>query len=196
MKTQYVLIDYENVQPKDLSRLEGQPFKVIVFVGAKQVRIPFELAKALQAMGDNAEYVQIEGHGRNALDFAVAFRLGELAAKDPDGVFHVISKDRGFDPLLEHLEARGIRASRSRDIAEMPGLAPAEPKTIDERVDAVIRNLATRGQARPRRKKSLASAIDALFVNELEPSEIEGLIRALEKRGKISVADGKVSYHF
>jgi len=59
MRTNYVLIDYENVQSEDLSALKRDHFRVIVFVGAGQTRIPFETAAELQQMGSNAEYVSI-----------------------------------------------------------------------------------------------------------------------------------------
>jgi hypothetical protein len=194
-KIDYVLIDFENVQPKDLSLLAGHPFKVIVFVGANQGRIPFELAKALQGMGQNAEYLQITGTGRNALDFHIAFHLGELASKDPDGYFHVISKDTGFDPLVRHLKDRGIKVRRSRDLAEMPIPGIVSPKSADERIDAVLKNLASRSHSRPRRRKTLASSINSLFMMKLESSEVDALIDSLEKRGAISIENGgKVSY--
>ena len=51
--TNYVLIDFENVQPKNLELLEGHSFKVLVFVGANQTKVPLKLAKALQAHGKN-----------------------------------------------------------------------------------------------------------------------------------------------
>ena len=56
MKNNYILIDYENVQPKNLVILNGHPVKVIVFVGANQAKVPFDLATSLQALGSNAEY--------------------------------------------------------------------------------------------------------------------------------------------
>ena len=37
-RTNYVLIDYENVQPTDLALLREGPFKVKVFLGANQAR--------------------------------------------------------------------------------------------------------------------------------------------------------------
>ena len=60
MKNNYVLIDYENVQPKNLAMLNGHKFKVLIFVGATQARFPFELAAAVQALGSDAEYVKID----------------------------------------------------------------------------------------------------------------------------------------
>src|SRR4030095_10461863 len=100
----YVLIDYENVQPKDVASLNAHPFKVLVFVGANQKTLRFDLAKSLQPLGPSVEYISVSGNGRNALDFHIAFYLGELAAKDPNGLFRVVSKDTGFDPLLAHLK--------------------------------------------------------------------------------------------
>ena len=201
MKTDYVLIDFENVQPKDLSLLAGHPFRIMVFVGANLGRIPFELAKALQSMGENAKYVQISGSGPNALDFHIAFHLGALATKDPEGYFHVISKDKGFDPLVRHLEEQGIRVRRSRDLAEMPIPGIVSPKTgneridTDKRIDTIVKNLASRSHSRPRRRKTLASSINALFLKKLEPSEVDALIEALQQRGLITVeSTGKVAY--
>ena len=78
MKNNYILIDFENVHPKSLEILNGHPFKVIVFVGANQAKVPFELVMSMQALGDNAEYVQIAGNGPNALDFHIAFYIGQL----------------------------------------------------------------------------------------------------------------------
>ena len=79
-----VLIDYENVQSEDLSALKQDNFRIIVFVGARQTKIPFETAVALQQLGSNAEYVKISGSGPNALDFHIAFYIGQLAEKDPE----------------------------------------------------------------------------------------------------------------
>jgi PIN domain-containing protein len=194
VRTNYVLIDYENVQPKDMALLNGHPVSVRVFAGANQTKVPLDVAKALQPLGANAEYIAASGSGRNALDFHIAFYLGELAVKDPEGFFHVITKDAGFDPLLAHLKSRGIHAHRSRTLCEMPILALPTLKSVDERVEAIVKDLGRRGNARPRRVKTLASTIHALFMKKLEQSEVDALVAELEKRGLIGVQDGKVSY--
>jgi hypothetical protein len=167
-----------------------------VFTGANQTKVPLDLVKTLQPMGENADYILISGNGKNALDLHIAYYLGDLANKDPEGYYHVISKDTGFDPLIAHLKSRGIYAQRSSALCDIPILGFTAPKTVDERVDAVIKNLESRGNSRPRKIKTLASTIHALFLKKLEQSEVDGLVAALEKRGKIVAADGKVSYTF
>jgi hypothetical protein len=118
-----VLIDFESVQPESLPGLELPHWHLMVFVGANQSKLPLGLAMAMQRMGDRAQYVQISGQGPNALDFHIAFYMGELAAAEPSAVFHVVSKDKGFDPLIEHLKSRKIAVFRSVSLAAM--LAPS-----------------------------------------------------------------------
>jgi len=194
MKNNYVLIDYENVQPKNLNILNGHEFKVIVFVGANQAKIPFELASALQALGSNAEYVKIEGSGRNALDFHIAFYVGKLSEQDPNGYFHIISKDSGFDPLIKHLKANKIFAQREKDLAEIPLLRAANAMSIDEKIEAVVKSLAARGHSRPRKVRTLRNTINALFMKELEENELSKIVQKLTERKLIAVENENVSY--
>lgn len=194
MATNYVLIDFENVQPRNLEILASHPFKVFVFVGANQAKIPFELADAMQHLGDDAQYVQIGGNGKNALDFHLAFYVGELVAKDPEAYFHVISKDTGFDPLIKHLKTRKVRIQREKDLAEIPVLRMSTATSDDEKVAAIVKNLAGRGHARPRKVKTLANTINSLFTKKLEEQELMSLISELQKKRYIVVSEGNVSY--
>jgi len=194
MKNNYILIDYENVQPKSLSILNGHDFRVIVFVGENQTKIPFELASALQVLGSNASYVKIGGNGPNALDFHIAFYIGQLAEKDPDAYFHIISKDSGFDPLIKHLKGRKIHAQREKDLAEIPWLRISSTTSVEEKIEAIVKSLTARGHARPRKVKTLANTINALFMKKLEEGELVALIEQLKKRGVIVVKNESISY--
>jgi len=194
LTTNFVLIDFENVQPRNVTLLSGGSFKLKVFLGANQGKIPLDTARALQAFGPDAEYLQIDGHGRNALDFHIAYYIGRLSVENPAAQFHVISKDAGFDPLIRHLVAQGIRCERSRSLADIPRVGTAGAGSIREKVDAVTNNLAKRGAARPRTLKTLRSTVRALFANGIPDGELDDLIEQLAKRGVIKVADGKVHY--
>lgn len=194
MTTNFVLVDFENVQPKNVSLLGGGRFKIKVFVGVQQAKIPLDMARALQAFGPDAEYLQIDGHGRNAVDFHIAFYIGRLAAQDPAANFFVVSKDTGFDPLIRHLKAQGIRCERSRSITEMPFAKVSPTGSTSDRFDIVVGNLAKRKAGRPRTLKTLRSTIRALFASQIVEDEIDGLVQQLTRRGLVKVADGKVQY--
>ena len=108
----YILIDYESIQPTDLAAIDDAAANVVVFVGAQQNRLPFDFVCAMQALGDRGRYIKIGGSGRNALDFHIAFYLGELLQQEPEAGFRVVSKDAGFDPLIGHLCRRGFDVVR------------------------------------------------------------------------------------
>lgn len=96
MPNQYILLDFENTQPEDLTPLKGTVYKLRVFLGSQQTKVPSTLAIQMQQLGGNADYIQIEGRGRNALDFHIAYYMGKLAAEDPGSRVQVISRDTGF----------------------------------------------------------------------------------------------------
>jgi hypothetical protein len=194
VRTNYVLIDYESVQPEDMSALKHDHFRVIMFVGAHQNKIAFETAAALQQMGSNVEYVKISGIGPNALDFHIAFYIGQLAGKDPEALFHVVSKDAGFDPLLRHLKTRKLRAFRVKTLGDIPLLKAGNAKSTADRVALILDYLQKRGAAKPRTVTTLRSTIGALFQKQLSPDEIGALLTALQARGYVSVAGNKVTY--
>jgi len=193
MRTNFVLVDYENVQPKDIGLLQGGPFKVKVFLGPKQSKVPVALAEALQPLGANAEYVLLETAGNNAVDFHIAYYVGVLSYEDPTAYFHIISKDGGFDPLIKHLKRRKVSVQRSTCIAEMPYFKSARPVTKAQ-VEAVVADLIRRKAAKPRTKKSLISTIHALFKKELSEQQISELVAALCARGVVKVEGANVTY--
>ncbi|APZ44441.1 hypothetical protein BW247_00305 [Acidihalobacter ferrooxydans] len=193
--TNYVLIDFENVQPGNLEALKRPAFKVVVFVGANQAKIPFDLAAAMQTLGDAARYVKIASAGKNALDFHIAYYIGELVAREPDAYFHIISRDTGFDPLIKHLKGRKIRVQRERDLAEIPGLRLPTATSHEDTLQAIVKNLAGRGQSRPRKVNTLSNTIRSLLAETLSDAQLATRVNALEQRGYIKVTDGKVAYH-
>ena len=194
MKNNYILIDYENVQPKSLSILNGHEFKVLVFVGASQTKIPFELASTLQTLGSNAQYIKIGGSGSNALDFHIAFYVGQISERDPNAYFHIISKDTGFDPLIKHLKDRNILVMREKELSEIPLLRVSNATSITEKVDAIVKSLASRGQSRPRKVKTLSNTINALFMKKLDEAELENIILEMKKQKLIIVENESISY--
>jgi hypothetical protein len=111
MKEQFVLVDFENVQKFDLARLPAQA-RIKVFVGQTQSKLPTALVQQAQALGSRLTWVTIDGNGRNALDFHIACHLGEGICKSPQAEFVILSNDKGFDPLVRHIKARGFKCRR------------------------------------------------------------------------------------
>jgi hypothetical protein len=194
LKTNYILIDFENVQPMNVAILRGHSMKLIVFVGANQKNISFELVTAIQTLGEDASYQKISGNGSNALDFHIAFYIGELAAKDPNAFFHIISRDKGFDPLIAHMRERKIFALRHKDLSEIPFVRILNTNSLDEKIDAISASLSSRGSSRPRKVKTLANTVNALFMKTLDEAAQSAIISELQRRKHITINDQTVSY--
>lgn len=194
MKSNFVLIDYENVQPEAMSALVEEHFNVIVFVGANQAKVSFEVASALQQLGDRAQYIKISGNGSNALDFHIAFYIGELASRHPNAFFHIVSKDSGFDPLIQHLKTRKILAGRSKSVVDIPIVKAASSKSPSERIEIIVADLKRRGSAKPRTVKTLSSTIQAIFQKQLSDEDVTGLVNGLNKKGIVKISGTKVAY--
>jgi hypothetical protein len=194
VRTNYVLIDYESVQPASIAVLEQECFKVIIFVGERQAKVSFEVAASLQRLGAKAAYVKMAGSGPNTLDFHIAFYIGQLSAAEPDAYFHIISKDTGFDPLIAHLKTKKIFAARSKDVSEIPMVKTSNAKTPTERLAAILANLRQRGASKPRTVKTLSSTINALFQRSLSEAELTSLVENLKQQGVISISGARVSY--
>jgi hypothetical protein len=194
VRTNYVLIDFESVQIRSLEQLTHDHFKVIVFVGASQAKLPFELAESLQRLGARAQYIKISGHGLNALDFHIAYHIGRLAAEEPSAYFHIISKDRGFDPLIQHLRSNNILAGRVETVGEIPIVKTSNSKSPEERIALILDRLQQLKAAKPRTIKTLNSTIVSLFSNQLSQQDVALLVQSLANAGYLEIAGTKVTY--
>ena len=214
MKINYVLVDYENVQVKSLALLKGEHFRVRVFLGPNNTKLPVDLVLAMQQLGERAEYVVLETSGRNALDFHIAYYLGMLVSLDSLGFFHIISKDTGFDPLIQHLKIKKIFAARSESVEEMPCFKIPSPTTsqskvvvsqqkpniiqskpkLEELFNVAVDDLIKRKASKPRTPKTLWSTIYAKCGKNISSNDIDAVYEALVKQGYVRIEGAKVTY--
>ena len=145
----FVMVDFENVQPSSLGALSPDTCDIKVFTGAHQKKVELALAQALQRFGPNAEWIQITGSGKDALDFHIAFYIGHLAAAHPQASFTIVSRDTGFDPLVKHLAKLGIGCRR---VAAIDAITPAGPPLAETRVQKVPAKKAARLPAKAPKK--------------------------------------------
>jgi hypothetical protein len=216
MATNYVLVDFENVQPDSLEVLASGSFRVKVFVGAQQAkgRVSFEFSESMQKLGSHAEYVRIARSGPNAVDMHIAYYIGRLLEKETHAAVFVISRDTDFDPLMEYLQAKGGNCRRVRSIGELSKFIPKVSTTVpksasraappspakkaqSDRLAPIIKHLhSLRGK--PSTRKSLVTTIGSYFVQHggaLGDKVVEQLIDELIRLKYVSQSGSKVSYH-
>lgn len=194
MRTNIVLIDSENAKPESIEKLKHDHFRVVVFLGANQKRIDVPIVTAVHSLGSNGSYVQISGKGPNALDFHIAYYIGRFSVAEPDAYFHIISRDKGFDPLIKHLKEQNIFCSRSSSVSEIPLLKSLDKVSPKERAADFYEKRIAAAKARPATVTSLQSAILSHFHKLLSPEEVANVVKALKQAGHIMVNGKKVAY--
>ena len=217
MRTNYVLVDYENVQTQCLDLLLQPHFRLRIFLGPNNSKLPKELVISVHRMLERAEYVQLDTPGANALDFHVTYYLGKLTEQDPSGFFHIISRDKGFDSLIKHLRDCGISVARSESIEDMPCFKPLATATTekphvvpvkaglpatkkptaavnDATIKMVISDLISRKASKPRTVKTLLSTIHAKIGKASHVSTVELIYQVLCNKGYVVENESKVTY--
>lgn len=195
MHTDFVLIDSENVKPEHIERLKHEHFRVVVFVGANLKRLDFPIVNAVQSLGANGSYIQISSHGPNALDFHISYYIGKLSAAHPGACFHIISKDRGFDPLIRYLKDQKIFCSRSASVLEIPPLVKETDNLPSrQRAEDFYKKRIATNKARPAKVRALQSTILSHFHKALSGEEVAEVLEALTAAGYIVVDGKKVAY--
>ena len=69
MKTNFVLVDCENVTSPALSSLKDEQFRVWIFLGPNNTKLKKEVVLGMQLLQDRLKFVDMAGSGNNALDF-------------------------------------------------------------------------------------------------------------------------------
>lgn len=195
-----VFVDFENVHAVDLSLLGAAGVAFTFFLGVRQTKLEVELVEKLIAHAPTIQMVRLAHEGKNALDFMLVHYLGRASVAEPACAFHIISKDKGYDPLVEHLQGSGFKVSRHPDFTSLPFAAskkPSSPPAAKKATmfDRVREHLAKNKRNRPKRKKSLASCLASLGGKEVTPNQIETWIQKLIAAGCLQVDDqGLVTY--
>jgi len=204
----HILIDFENVPGIDLTPIAGLPVEVTVLVGQKNKRLDVDLVAQMLAAGSRVHLIKLGVSGRNALDFTLAYYLGRAAAENPRGEFFIISKDKGYDGMITHLNRNGVKSSRCASIGDLPFL-PKVPKSVEkhqpdpsaapvqssDRYGQFLEHLQTHPNNQPKRRTTLLRHIKTHFGNKPTDAEAEKIIEKLRRSGHIAISDkGGVNY--
>ena len=196
------LIDYENV---NFSGLEGvgalnEGDEVVLFYSDSSSTIPMNLHIDVQKSGAAMRYIEIKKTAKNYLDFQLAALSGYLVGTTDQTEFIVISRDSGFDSVLDLFNTqdfvgRKVNFSRQDSIG---GMIPVKRRKSSARKgNAKAANNAnaadnekTAGKAKSsvQKKSSKPSEVKAPSRNESIASENEGK-RIITKKPNISNAD-------
>ena len=217
--THYVFVDFENVPDVNLGLIEGKPVQVTLLIGKNQKKLDLALVQQIRRLASQVELIEVGASGHNALDLTLAYYLGQAVQRCPDAHFHIVSKDKDFEPMITHLSDEGIPVDRCDSFAARPFLPkPTKPHPIkaavptrsgalakavvpvktgapDVRLEKLIARLKDNSAPRPRTKSRLLAHINTVFGGRLTETEQTQKLAELISRGLLTIdANGKVSY--
>lgn len=198
-KQNYVLVDFENVQALDPEKLKDLPVKVVLFVGSHQKTVSMDILRKACALPGSFEVVDAVAAGKDALDFQIACFAGRLTEREPAAFIHFLSRDKGFDVVVQYLRSEGRLAARAEAFDALSFLTPKMsfrallPEQRIAQVEAWLTKLPR--ASRPRKLKTLRSATHAFSRKELTESEVNEILEGLRRRGRFSLGPAEsVSY--
>lgn len=201
----YVFVDYENVPDVDLTIISEKTVHLTLLLGARQTKLDVDLVEKLMAHAASVHLVRLESAKKNALDFTLAYYLGRAVQADPNAFFHVISKDTGFDPLVEHLKKRHHEVRRHDDARALisnlstkhvAGRAQADNASPKDLLTRAVDHLRTHPKSQPKTKTKLGNYLKSLLGKAAASKEIDQLIGQLVQDEHVKIdGRGTAIYH-
>jgi hypothetical protein len=201
----HVFVDFENVHQIDDSVLGAKSVNLTILLGAKQTKMDAGLVEKLMEHAACVQLIRLGSSGRNALDFALAYYVGRAVSAAPSAHIHIVSKDKGFDPLVEHLRSRHINAQRHDSFEMLPFTRRAKPAPMSSKAEPagnealmtrVLERLRKNVNNRPKRKKTLLSHLKSQLGKDATDADAAKFLEALRKGGHLSIDDkDAVTYH-
>lgn len=182
-----IIVDYENVQSIRAEDVPGDA-QIIFVCGAKQESLPTELFLLQQEIGQRFRIVAIRDVQANAVDFCVAYYIGETLARAPETECLVVSKDKkGFDPLVAHLaKERGLRVRRVDALKPVKATPRTTPATGIDRAIALF----AREKSRPKSLVALRRKIKSFFPTSSDDERMQIVADLLSRQVFVETQDG------
>ena len=204
----HIFVDYENIKTVDPAAFEIDNATFTLLFGPQNRKLDAALVESLLCRAPAVELVRLNESGRNAVDFGLAYYLGKKVAADPTAQFHLISKDTGYDPLIEHLRSRNVRINRypsfealaprgaAKPASALKPPAPAIPAAGANGNDRVVAYLKRNESNRPRRKATLVRHLRSQLLRGAGDEEVNRCITILEANRQLTINEkGTVTYH-
>ncbi len=194
----HVFVDFENVHAIDPAVIGTKAVHFTLLLGPRQTKLDVALVEKLMEHAAAVELIRLASSGKNALDFTLSYYLGRKVLSDPTAYFHVVSKDKGYDPLIEHLRSRHIKARRHDDFStltfshkpkEVPPGAEAEAFEREDDLSKVLESLQKNVANRPKKKAALLSHLKSNLRKGATEADAVRMCERLQQAKHLSIGE-------
>lgn len=136
----YYFIDYENVNGAGISEtsIMQQGDRVEIFYSDSCKNVSLEIIEQLSQKGIGIGAYGVATGAKNALDFQLSTYLGYSVAIDRNASFVIVSKDTGFDKVVDFWKSRKVSISRVDTTASKPKAEAAKTaKTKTKKTEGI-----------------------------------------------------------
>lgn len=211
----HVFVDLENVKTVDCSVIGSNNLRLYLFLGPHNKKLDIAVVECLLENAQTVQMIRSPKLGKNALDFVLAYHLGQAVLTEPTAHFHIISKDTGFDALIDLLKSKNIKAKRHPDWSALslqaaptaptaialaaklptkPSPTPAE-SSLSAAAAKMLETLKKAPKSRPKKTKSLVTFAREFSGKDKPDTEAEKLIAELNLATALEIDEkGNVSY--
>ena len=125
------LVDYENTGVRGIAGIEGlrSTDRLIILYGPKTGSVPFEDMVKMTSSPAAVEFIRTTKTAKNYLDFQLTTYLGYLVAKKAAEKYYIISRDSGFDSVLDFWQEKGIFIERYVNLS-LEAVSDADAKPV------------------------------------------------------------------
>ncbi len=205
----HVLVDFENMKSINLAVLGLKHLVIHLFLGPENKKLEVEVLEAILANSNGIRLIRSPKNGKNALDFVLAYHLGQAALAEPKAYFHILSKDSGFDSLVELLRSKRIKAKRHADWDTLHAaltLKPPAPKSptsptapaikpLSPGAEKVLTYLQKSPNNRPKKHTTLVRQILSYLGKDATDAAAESIVKELRRGNKLTTDEkGSLTY--
>lgn len=128
----YYFVDYENVHSEGFIGIDGiAKNDTLYLMYTEQCKtFSLEVLEKIIRRKINFEVYKVGSGSKNALDFQLSSFMGYIIAKNEDKecIFYIVSKDTGFDHLIDFWRKKGVNVERIYNFS--PNSKCAKPKSV------------------------------------------------------------------
>ncbi len=112
------LIDFENVHDSGLNGICSltEQDEVSIFYSNKSEHMSFDTHVNIMKSEARIKYIKLRRSAKNYLDFQLCTHLGYLIGSKTEGPYFIISKDTGYDSIIDYWRDHGITVTRQPSI--------------------------------------------------------------------------------
>lgn len=104
----HFMVDFENVTGRGLQGCEylNVHDKITIFYSQACSQVEYKLVQQILSTGCDFDICRLQRTGKNALDFYIASRIGEVFGNGYTGTVAIVSNDKGFAAVQDYWKSK------------------------------------------------------------------------------------------